>query len=70
MPSSSASSEINGSIIKFKNRRWYCGRKANVKISKPATNHFKLYFTCDQGKCKYYMFRSLDNEEYNMHEDL
>ena len=69
MTSSSASSEVNGGLIKFKNRRCYCGRKASVKISESTKNPSKLYFTCDQGKRKYYTFWSPDDEEYNMHED-
>ena len=68
MPSSSACSVVNGGLIKFKNKRYYCGRKASVKISKSTANPFKLYFTSDQGKCNY-TFWSPDNEEYNMHED-
>ena len=66
MASSSASSEVNGGLIKFKNRRCYCGRKASVKISKSTKNPSKL---CDQRKYKYYTFWSPDNEEYNVHED-
>lgn len=69
MHSSSASSEVNGGIIKFKNRRCYCGKKAGVRISESATNPYKLYFICFLGKCNYYSFWTPDNEEFNLYDD-
>ncbi|TXG60510.1 hypothetical protein EZV62_015083 [Acer yangbiense] len=62
---SSSIGNINGEIIKFKNRRCSCGVKAAVKISNSQNNPKKLYFVCERGKCKFYSFWEPDNEEFN-----
>lgn len=69
MQSSSASSDINGGKIKFKNRWCHCRRKAGIRISESTKNPSKLYFFCLQGKCNYYSFWTPDNEEFNIDDD-
>ena len=62
---SSSTTNINGGIIKFKNRRCYCGVKAAVKIFDSQNNPNKLYFVCERGKCKFHSFWEPNNEEFN-----
>ncbi|KAK2662793.1 hypothetical protein Ddye_001367 [Dipteronia dyeriana] len=61
----SSTTNINGGLIKFKNRRCSCDVKAGVKISESQNNPKKLYFLCERGKCKFYSFWESDNEEFN-----
>ncbi|KAK3219454.1 hypothetical protein Dsin_013424 [Dipteronia sinensis] len=64
---SNSTTNINGVLIKFKNRRClYGGVKAVVKISESQNNSHKLYFVCEKGKCKFYSFWSPYNEEFNL----
>ncbi|KAK2659956.1 hypothetical protein Ddye_006489 [Dipteronia dyeriana] len=65
---SSSTINMNGGLIKFKNRRCSCGVKAGVKISESQNNPRKLYFACERGKCKFYSFWVPDNEEFNQAE--
>ncbi|TXG66491.1 hypothetical protein EZV62_007766 [Acer yangbiense] len=62
---SSSIANINGGIIKFKNRICHCGVKAVVKIFDSQNNPRKLYFICERGKYKFYSFWEPANEEFD-----
>ncbi|KAL5755270.1 hypothetical protein ACOSP7_023490 [Xanthoceras sorbifolium] len=68
--SDDSSSEVNGGLIKFKNRKCACCQRVTVQISESKTNPFKLYFYCERGTCKNYSFWHTDEDEYRISEDV
>ncbi|KAL5782498.1 hypothetical protein ACOSP7_007527 [Xanthoceras sorbifolium] len=66
--SNASSSEVNGGLIKFKNRKCVCGRRAAERILDFKRNSFKLNFYCEKGMCKYYFFWHPDGDDYRVSE--
>ena len=58
--------EINGDIIRFKNRRCKCNRKAVLYISETNQNPCKLFFKCKTEKCNFYAWWEPDEEEFDI----
>ncbi|KAL5785428.1 hypothetical protein ACOSQ2_007820 [Xanthoceras sorbifolium] len=63
-----SSSEVNGGLIKFKNRKCVCSRRAAERILDFKRNSFKLNFYCEKGMCKYNSFWHPDGDEYRVSE--
>ncbi|KAJ4724464.1 Armadillo-type fold containing protein, partial [Melia azedarach] len=66
MSSTSGGININGDIIKMKNRECFCGDKAGIRVSESSRNPNKIYFICQSRKCKYFEWWTPTEDEYIM----
>ncbi|KAK9230219.1 hypothetical protein WN944_023186 [Citrus x changshan-huyou] len=56
---------INGGVIKFYNKRCYCGRRAIILISMTADNPHRLFYKCFSNRCTFFQWWSPTNNEAN-----
>lgn len=71
---SSTSSDIRGPYIQYVNKFCFCGHIAEIKVSNTANNPKRLFYTCRNRACTFFLWcHPIDHEgmlPHNVHDEV